>query len=93
MKVEYEEYPPILSTEAALAPDAAPLHPDVRENNILGHNHYQIGEKSYDEVRAEEPDLMEVTGIPTDRRISKPYCHLRRSMYYDEIIILCCVRS
>ena len=39
------------------------------------------------------PDLMEVTGIPTDRRISKPYCHLRRSMYYDEIIILCCVRS
>ena len=34
---------------------------------------------------------MEVTGIPTDRRISKPYCHLRRSMYYDEIIILCCV--
>ncbi len=38
-------------------------------------------------------DLMEVTGIPTDRRISKPYCHLRRSMYYDEIIILCCVRS
>ena len=36
---------------------------------------------------------IEVTGIPTDRRISKPYCHLRRSMYYDEIIILCCVRS
>ena len=80
MKVEYEEYPPILSTEAALAPDAAPLHPDVRENNILGHNHYQIGEKSYDEVRAEEPDLMEVTGEYGTQTVQ--HCHMEPPQSY-----------
>lgn len=80
MKVEYEEYPPILSTEAALASDAAPLHPDVRENNILGHNHYQIGEKSYDEVRAEEPDLMEVTGEYGTQTVQ--HCHMEPPQSY-----------
>lgn len=80
MKVEYEEYPPILSTEAALAPDSAPIHPDVRENNILGHNHYQIGEKSYDEVRAEEPDLMEVTGEYGTQTVQ--HCHMEPPQSY-----------
>lgn len=80
IKVEYEEYPPVLCTDAALAPDAAPIHPEVRENNILGHNHYQIGEKTYDEVRAEEPDLLEITGEYATQTVQ--HCHMEPPQSY-----------
>ncbi len=74
VKVEYEEYPPILSTEAALAPDAMPLHPDVRETNLLGQSGYRVGTGTYEEAKAAESDLIEVEGEYGTQTVQ--HCHL-----------------
>jgi len=77
VKVEYEEYPPILSVEASLAPGTAPLHPDVRETNLLGSSGYCIGQKEwggYEQVKASEPDLIELTGEYGTQTVQ--HCHL-----------------
>ena len=73
IKVEYEEYPPILSAEAGLEADA--IHPDVRETNLLGHSNYRIGDKTYDEVKAEEPGLLEFTGEYGTQTVQ--HCHMK----------------
>ena len=39
IKVEYEEYEPIVTVEAALKPEATPLHPDLRKDNVVVHSH------------------------------------------------------
>ncbi len=77
VKVTYEEYPPMLSVEEALAPGAAPLHPDVRETNLLGHNGYLLGKdqyESYEKVKESEPGLIEVTGEYGTQTVQ--HCHL-----------------
>ena len=51
IKVEYEEYEPLMSIEAALAKKAKPIHEDY-PNNILEHSSYEIGD--YDEAIKEE---------------------------------------
>ncbi|MCI6859084.1 MAG: molybdopterin-dependent oxidoreductase [Eubacterium sp.] len=39
IKVEYEEYEPIVTVEAAMKEGATPLHPDIRKDNVLVHSH------------------------------------------------------
>ena len=39
VKVEYEEYEPIVTVKAAMAPGATPLHPDIRKDNVIVHSH------------------------------------------------------
>ena len=78
IKVEYEEYPPILSAEAGLEADA--IHPDVRETNLLGHSNYRIGDKTYDEVKAEEPGLLEFTGEYGTQTVQ--HCHMEPPQSY-----------
>lgn len=39
VKVEYEEYDPIVTVEAAMKEDATPLHPDIRKDNVIVHSH------------------------------------------------------
>ncbi|MDD3213937.1 MAG: xanthine dehydrogenase molybdenum-binding subunit XdhA [Eubacteriales bacterium] len=80
VKVEYEEYPPILSTEAAMAPDAIPLHPDVKETNLVGHNGYVIGEGTYAEAKAAEPGLIELEGEYGTQTVQ--HCHLEPAQSY-----------
>lgn len=43
IKVEYEEYAPIVTVEAAMAEDATPLHPDQRKDNVIVHSHMTMG--------------------------------------------------
>ena len=43
IKVEYEEYTPIVTVEAAMAEDATPLHPDLRKDNVIVHSHMTMG--------------------------------------------------
>ena len=33
--VEYEEYPPLVTVEQAMAEGATPLHPDLRKDNVI----------------------------------------------------------
>lgn len=47
IKVEYEEYPPIVTVEAAMAQDATPLHPDLRRDNVIVHSHMTMGPEDF----------------------------------------------
>lgn len=74
IKVEYEEYAPILSVAAALAPENAPLHPNVRETNLLAKSGYQVGTGTYDEAKAAEADAVEVVAEYGTQIVQ--HCHL-----------------
>lgn len=43
IRVEYEEYEPIVTVEQAMAEDATPLHPDLRKDNVIVHSHVTMG--------------------------------------------------
>lgn len=43
IRVEYEEYAPIVTVEQAMAEDATPLHPDLRKDNVIVHSHVTMG--------------------------------------------------
>ena len=47
VKVEYEEYEPIVTVKAAMAPGATPLHPDIRKDNVIVHSHMTMGPKDF----------------------------------------------
>ena len=47
IKVEYEEYEPIVTVEAALKPEATPLHPDLRKDNVVVHSHMTMGSSDF----------------------------------------------
>ena len=47
VKVEYEEYEPIVTVKAAMAPGATPLHQDIRKDNVIVHSHMTMGPKDF----------------------------------------------
>ena len=47
IKVEYEEYEPIVTVEAAMAEGATPLHPDLRKDNVIVHSHMTMGDGDF----------------------------------------------
>ena len=47
IKVEYREYTPIVTVEAAMAEDATPLHPDLRKDNVIVHSHMTMGDSDF----------------------------------------------
>ena len=47
IKVEYEEYEPIVNVEAAMAEGATPLHPDLRKDNVIVHSHMTMGDSDF----------------------------------------------
>ena len=51
--VEYEEYPPLLTPEEALAEGAAQLHYE-KPGNLIAHSGFKLGELSYEEAAEEE---------------------------------------
>jgi xanthine dehydrogenase molybdenum-binding subunit len=59
IKVEYEEYEPILDVFRAMEPDATRLH-DNYPDNILAHSKYDIG--SFEDAVKAEDGLIEVEG-------------------------------
>ena len=47
IQVEYEAYPPITTVAEALKPDALPLHPEVRKDNVIVKSHMTMGGKDF----------------------------------------------
>lgn len=47
LKVEYEEYEPIVTVEAAMKEGATPLHPDIRKDNVIVHSHLTMGRPDF----------------------------------------------
>ena len=82
VKAEYEEYEPIVTVEAALKPGAAPLHPDIRSDNVIVHSHMTMGPSdfTYEEGRKKaleeygEEGLVEIDETYDTPRIS--HCHI-----------------
>ena len=81
VKVEYEEYEPIVTVEQALAPGATPLHPDIRKDNIFVHTSFKTSpDFNYDEAKKKaieeygEENLIEVCDTYRTPRIS--HCHI-----------------
>ena len=80
IKVTYEEYAPILSVEAALAEGAVPLHPTVRETNLLTHSSYAVGTGTYAQAKQAEPDLIELGAEYSTQTVQ--HCHLEPPQSY-----------
>ncbi len=81
VKVEYEEYEPIVTVEQALAPEATVLHPDIRKDNVFAHNSFKTSpDYDYEEAKKKavekygEENLIEVSETYRTPRIS--HCHL-----------------
>ena len=82
IKVEYEEYEPIVTVEKALAEGATPLHEDLRKDNIIVKSHMTMGgadfsfEKAYDEAveKYGEENVNVIERTYNTPRIS--HCHL-----------------
>lgn len=81
VKVVYEEYDPIPTIEEALAPEATPLHPDIRKDNIFVHTSFRTSpDFDYDKAKERaieeygEENLIEVEGTYRTPRIS--HCHI-----------------
>lgn len=79
VKVEYEEYEPLLTPEAAMAEGATRLH-EEKPNNIIAHSSFRLGEKHYDEIKAEDPDLVETERVY--RTQSVQHCHIETPVSY-----------
>ncbi len=76
IEVEYEEYPPLVTVEQAMAPDATQLHPDF-PGNILKQTEFRIGEPSYTQA-AEEEGLARISktyGVQTVQ-----HCHIETAV-------------
>lgn len=79
VKVEYEEYEPLLTPEAAMAEGAAQLH-EEKPGNIIRHTGFKLGEKTYEEVKAAERPLIEIDQVY--RVQSVQHCHLEMPVSY-----------
>lgn len=78
VKVEYEEYPPVLTPEAAMAEDAAQIHEEY-PGNVIKHTSFQLGDVSYQEAKEAE-ELVEVKGHYETQSVQ--HCHLEPPVSY-----------
>ncbi len=76
IKVEYEEYPPLLSVEAAMAPGATPLHQRFPDN-ILAHSGVEQGD--YEKTKS-QPGLMRFEGWYEPPTVH--HCHIEPPISY-----------
>lgn len=47
IKVEYEEYEPLVTVKQAMAEGATPLHADLRKDNVIVHSHLTMGPEDF----------------------------------------------
>ena len=78
VRVEYEEYPVVLTPQEAMAPGAPVLH-DARPDNVLAHTSFKIGEGGYEEAAA-APGLRIVEGTYETQTVQ--HCHIEEPVCY-----------
>ena len=54
VKVEYEEYTPILDVDYALSEEATVLHEDVRATNTIVKSNYKVGDIDFEDLKNED---------------------------------------
>ena len=77
--VEYEEYEPLLTPEAAMAEGATQLH-EEKPGNIIKHTGFKLGEKTYEEVKAADQSLLELDQVYRVQTVQ--HCHLEMPVSY-----------
>lgn len=88
IKVEYEEYEPLITVEAAMAEGASQLH-DEKPGNIIAHSSFTVGEGTFEEAAKEEGLVV----INKDYRTQTvQHCHIETPVSFaymekDRIII------
>ncbi len=83
VKVEYEEYAPLLSARDAIGAEGLPLH-DSYPDNVIAHSSFIVGEGSYEQAAQEEKDCFEL--VKTYRTPAVQHCHIElpQSLAYME---------
>lgn len=78
VKVEYEEYKPLLTVEDAMAEGATQIH-EEKPGNVVAHSSFQLGDVSYEEALKED-GLVE---IHKDYRTQiVQHCHIETPISY-----------
>jgi len=90
IKVEYETYEPLLTPQQAMAEGATQIH-DEFPGNIIKKTGFKLGERSYDEIKAADPELTEVEA--TYRTQCVQHCHIETPVSYaymenDRIVVV-----
>ena len=88
VKVDYEEYEPLLTVEAAMAEGATRLH-EEKPGNVIAHSSFTVGEGTFEEAVKEEGLVV----IDRDYRTqSVQHCHIETPISFaymekDRIIV------
>lgn len=90
MKVEYEEYQPLITPDEAMADGADAIH-DIRPNNIFASSSYDTGEKPYNEYVEGLDNAVEVSGEYSTQMVQ--HCHIENVISYaymekDRIVVV-----
>lgn len=72
VKVEYEEYKPYLTVEEAMSEGAEPLHPDVRETNVIVRSAFKVGDTDFETLK--NKDYTYVEGVYSTQAVQ--HCHI-----------------
>ena len=72
VKVEYEEYDPMLTVEAAMAEGATVLH-EEKPGNVIAHSSFVVGEGTYQEA-VEGEDVVEIDHVYATQSVQ--HCHI-----------------
>ncbi|MCB7317140.1 xanthine dehydrogenase subunit XdhA [Lacrimispora sp. 210928-DFI.3.58] len=72
VKVQYEEYEPILTVEQAMAEGATQLH-EEKPGNVIAHSSFKVGEGTYEEAVKEEDLVILERDYKTQ---SVQHCHI-----------------
>ena len=88
VKVEYEEYEPLLTVEAAMAEGATRLH-DEKPGNVIAHSSFTVGEGTYEEAVKEDGLVVIDRDYKTQ---SVQHCHIETPVSFaymekDRIIV------
>lgn len=79
IKVEYEEYPVILSVDEAMSEQAVAIH-DEKPDNVLVKSAFTVGEGSFEDALLEEPDLVVVDKVYETQTVQ--HCHIEVPISY-----------
>lgn len=77
IEVEYEEYPPYLTVEQAMAADAMPLHPEICPGNVLKEHSYSSGDLAAAQA---EPGLLHLHRVYRTQPVQ--HCHIEPAVSF-----------
>lgn len=91
VKVEYEEYEPLITVEQAMAKGAGAIH-EEKPDNVLAHSSFKLGEGSFDQIAASEKDLLVIDKVYDTQTVQ--HCHLEVPVSYaymenGKIVVVC----